>query len=725
MAKLLIRLLYHLRVFGLTNLPKGGAVVVSNHMTYLDVVFLSLALRRKIRFIASDTLHKSNRFRWLLWMSKIELVPPTKTRSFFQKNIEHLKQGGLLGVFPEGQISNTGNLMALRPGFETIAREAGVPVVPVCMDNLWHTLFSSYRRREYRRKPISFSRTQVSVNVGHPIPPKKASVARVRQAMLDLGSYGFNQRPELKGHIGYYVFNSLASRPLREHIFDYTADRRVLKSGLVLALSLILARTVRREVKGKRVGIVMPPGIGGTLANLAVVFAGKVPVNLNFTAGPTAIESCYKRGKIDVCLTASALQKKIPNFPWPKKVIDVVDVLKATNKKSIILKFVQIILVPNFLLRLIYRIPKHGDKQEAGLLFTSGSDGEPKGVPLSHRNIMGNVLQIDAVDLLNKRDTTVMCCLPIFHSFGFTVTLWYTLIRGLRMVTLPSPLEPKKIANCIEAEKVTTLIGTRTFFKPYLRRVEPEKLATLDLVVAGAEKVTPELFGQWKDRFGSEIFEGYGLTETTPVVSVNLKDPKGIDREATPQVAYRRGAVGRMLPGLTARIKDPDTDEECSLFEPGMLYLKGANVFQGYLADPERNAAVLQDGWFRTGDIGRFDEDGFLYIEGRQSRFSKIGGEMVPHGTVEDKVVELYGLQEEETARVAITARFDDAKGEALVLLTTLEMDLSDLKQRLTAEGFPNLWIPRIVKSVEEIPVLASGKIDLKGCQALAALEDE
>lgn len=208
------------------------------------------------------------------------------------------------------------------------------------------------------------------------------------------------------------------------------------------------------------------------------------------------------------------------------------------------------------------------------------------------------------------------------------------------------------------------------------------------------------------------------------MVSVNLKDPLAIDHEATPQIAYRRGSVGRMLPGLTARIKDPDTDEERSLFEPGMLYLKGANVFHGYLADPERNAEVLQDGWFRTGDIGRFDEDGFLYIEGRQSRFSKIGGEMVPHGTVEDRIVEMYGLQEEETARVAITARFDDAKGEALVLLTTIDIDMNELKQRLTDTGFPNLWIPRIVKSVEEIPVLASGKIDLKGCQALAAMDD-
>ena len=314
-----------------------------------------------------------------------------------------------------------------------------------------------------------------------------------------------------------------------------------------------------------------------------------------------------------------------------------------------------------------------------------------------------------------------MCCLPIFHSFGYTVTLWYPLIRRLKMVTIPSPLEQKKIADAIEAEKVTVFIGTRTFFKPYVKRIQAEKMKSLDLVVAGAEKVTPEFFDLWRDKFGSEIFEGYGITETSPVASVNLKNPPQIDKEAAPQVAYRRGSVGRLFPGITARIKDPDTGQVRSLFEPGMLYLKGGNIFEGYLDDPARNREVLKDGWFKTGDLARFDEDGFLYIEGRESRFSKIGGEMVPHETIETKIIDVLGLKEEELLPLVVSARPDDNKGEVLVLLSVIDIDAEALRIKLTEEGYPNLWIPRIVKRVKEIPVLASGKLDLKACQAMAS----
>ena len=233
--------------------------------------------------------------------------------------------------------------------------------------------------------------------------------------------------------------------------------------------------------------------------------------------------------------------------------------------------------------------------------------------------------------------------------------------------------------------------------------------------------VTPDLFDLWQDKFGSEIFEGYGLTETSPVVSVNIKNPPQPDDESLPQIAYQRGSAGRMIPGITARIKDPDTGEDRSLFEPGMLYLKGSNIFSGYLDDPKRNAEILKDGWFKTGDLARFDEDGFLHIEGRQSRFSKIGGEMVPHETIETMIINVLELKEEEMVPIVVTSRPDDAKGEALVLLATVSIDEDSLRRQLTEGGLPNLWIPRIIKQVQEIPILASGKIDLKGCQTLAA----
>ena len=689
-------------------------------MTYLDVVFLTIATRRKIRFIASDTLHKTNRLRWLLRLSSIELIPPAKTRSFFENNIEHLKYGGLLGIFLEGQISRTGSLMALKPGFDAIARESGIAVIPVFMDNLWQTRFSFFSAEgmHFKKKPL---RMVINIGIGKPLAPDTISLSRVRESLLDLSEACFQRRKELEGHIADYCFRGMARNPFFEQLVDYTTGRKSLKSGIILALALLVSKYVRANIPAERVGIVLPPGIAGTVANLGVLFAGKIPVNLNFTAGAAAIQSSYRKGEIDTVITADALKKKIPNFPWPEDTVDIVPILQGFDKKAILLRYLLIIVVPSALMVRFCGIPRYGDDEEAGLLFTSGSSGEPKGVPLSHRNILSNVLQIDEIALLSKDDTSLMCCLPIFHSFGYTVTLWYPLIRRLKMVTIPSPLEQKKIADAIEAEKVTVFIGTRTFFKPYVKRIQAEKMKSLDLVVAGAEKVTPEFFDLWRDKFGSEIFEGYGITETSPVASVNLKNPPQIDKEAAPQVAYRRGSVGRLFPGITARIKDPDTGQERSLFEPGMLYLKGGNIFEGYLDDPARNREVLKDGWFKTGDLARFDEDGFLYIEGRESRFSKIGGEMVPHETIETKIIDVLGLKEEELLPLVVSARPDDNKGEVLVLLSVIDIDAEALRIKLTEEGYPNLWIPRIVKRVKEIPVLASGKLDLKACQAMAS----
>ncbi len=220
-------------------------------------------------------------------------------------------------------------------------------------------------------------------------------------------------------------------------------------------------------------------------------------------------------------------------------------------------------------------------------------------------------------------------------------------------------------------------------------------------------------------RFGKPVQQGYGLTETSPVVSFNLPDPKKSRPEDTVQPASRFGSAGKLAPGMAAQIRDPDTGAVLSLHETGMLWLRGPNIFEGYLDDPVRTAAVIQDGWFKTGDLGRFDEDGFLFIEGRLSRFSKIGGEMVPHETVETKIREVLKIAPDDHC-IAVTGIPDEAKGEALVLLSTIEIDPTALRTALSAIGIPNLWIPKRILRVEAIPTLASGKLDLKACRELA-----
>jgi acyl-[acyl-carrier-protein]-phospholipid O-acyltransferase/long-chain-fatty-acid--[acyl-carrier-protein] ligase len=243
----------------------------------------------------------------------------------------------------------------------------------------------------------------------------------------------------------------------------------------------------------------------------------------------------------------------------------------------------------------------------------------------------------------------------------------------------------------------------------------------LRLIITGAEKLPLDLASHFEKRFDKKVFEGYGLTETAPVVSVNLPNPEPPKPGEHVQPSCRLGSVGRLAPGIAAEIRNPETDQKLSLYDSGMLWLRGVNIFEGYLHDPKRTAEILRDGWLKTGDVGRFDEDGFLYIEGRLSRFSKIGGEMVPHEAIENKIIELMGLSGRDERPIAIVGVQDETKGEALVLLSAIDIDVADLRKKLQEAGVPNLWIPKQIQRVEAIPVLASGKLDLKKCQALAA----
>src|ERR1044071_1530626 len=334
------------------------------------------------------------------------------------------------------------------------------------------------------------------------------------------------------------------------------------------------------------------------------------------------------------------------------------------------------VVAPAGVLARVLNLPRTGDRTEAVLLFTSGSSGKPKGVPLTHRNILANISQF-AVMLDAKRDDVMLASLPFFHSFGCTVTLWYPLIEGVRTASYPNPLEAGNIARIVERHAVTVMLATPTFLRAYLRKAEPPQLRSLRLLITGAEKLPNELAEVFEKRFQKEVLQGYGLTETSPVVSVNLPEPKATKPGQSIQPSNRLGSAGKLLPGIAAEIRDPGTNCKKSLHETGMLWLRGPNIFEGYLDSPEQTAEVLEDSWLKTGDIGRFDEDGFLYVEGRLSRFSKIGGEMVPHETIEQKIISILSADEHSVRMIAVVGVMDAAKGEALVLLSTIDLDLS------------------------------------------------
>jgi acyl-[acyl-carrier-protein]-phospholipid O-acyltransferase / long-chain-fatty-acid--[acyl-carrier-protein] ligase len=719
-AVLIARCLYAVRSRGAEHLPSGGALVLANHLSYVDVVVLQLACPRPLRFIGHEYLARESWFFRLAYrLAGTITISKGNALVTVRRVTEALRRGELVCLFPEGAISRTGQLMRLQRGYEIMARQAGVPVVPVAHDGLWGSVFS-FSGNKYLFKSPRLMRTHVFVAWGRPIPPEEADAQRVRREMLDLGCDAFDARPQLGRHLGREIVRALARRPWRLEFIDRTADRRPLKAGQILAASAALARHLQRTVPERRVGIVLPPGAGATIANLAVICAGKIPVNLNFTAGRAAIEASLRLGEIQTVLSADAVREKVKDFPWPERTLDLKKEMAAMGgKKAVLPWLLGAWLLPNQLFANLLRLPKRGDREEAGLLFTSGSSGEPKGVVLTHRNILANCWQISSLSILP--DTAViLACLPIFHSFGFTVTLWYPMLRGCRVVSVPSPLDTRKVVDAIREEEVTVMVGAPTFLRPLLKRATSADLRSLNLVVSGAEKMPMDLYDGFRQQFHLQIMQGYGLTETTPVTNVNQPDPPVPTSTAEPQPGKRLGSVGRMLPGLTARIMDPDTKQILPATNPGIVLFRGANVFGGYLKDSAKTEAAFHDGWFVTGDLGRFDEDGFLFIEGRLTRFSKIGGEMIPHGTIEQRIVEAFDLDQTAGYAIAVVGVPDPTKGEALVLLTTLPLEPDELRDRLVEQGLPNLWVPRIVKRVPEIPVLGTGKLDLKGCKQLA-----
>ena len=710
-------LIYRVTATGVEHLPAGGFLLLPNHISFVDAIVLLLASPRKIRFIIDDAYYRHPILSPFLRLAGCIPITPRRAKEAMRAAADLIRAGEIVCLFPEGQLSRSGSLLRLRRGYELIARQAEAPVVPVWMDELWGSIFSFKGGRFFAKWPKQLP-YPVAVAFGRPLSPEQADIATVREELLKLGEMCYSNRAVLREHLAYACLRGLKRSPFGTAIID-GLDHSTLSRGKLLGVATALARHLRQRCPEPRIGIVLPPGKAGVLANVAVMLAGKVPVNLNFTSSTEAIRSAQTQAGLRTIISARPMAKKIENFPWTPETLHLDEVLPAM-KPAIMAWWLVSLITPARLLAALLHVPRVGDRNEAILLFTSGSSGMPKGVPLTHRNILGNVSQFSMM-LASRPDDLVVASLPFFHSFGCTVTLWFPMIEGVKIVTYPSPLEAAKIAALVERYKATIMFATPTFLRAYLRKAEPPQLRSLRLLITGAEKLQTDVANAFQERFGMPVYEGYGLTETSPVVSVNLPDPAPPKDGVSVQPSSRLGSTGKMAPGIAAEIRDPESGEKLTLHETGMLWLRGPNIFDGYLNDPERNAEVLHDGWFKSGDLGRFDEDGFLFIEGRLSRFSKMGGEMVPHELVEQKILSALKLDAQAERLIAVMGVSDEAKGEALVLLSSIDIDSQQLRAALRAAEVPNLWVPRTIRRVEEIPVLASGKLDLGKCKELAA----
>ena len=718
LAVFLSRLLYRTEVKGAENLPQtGGILLVCNHVSYADALLLGVSSPRPVRFLAFDGLFRAPLLGAILRLAGSIPVSPRRPKEAMIRAAEYLKAGEVVCIFPEGELTRTGEMMGFKRGFELIARKAVVPVVPVHLDSLWGSIFSFSGGRFFWKWPGEWPR-RVRVSFGMPLP-SEVSDEEARQAVLGLGEAAFRERSELRENLGHAALRRLAATPWKTLVIDCTKAPVAMSCGKILAAALVLASLWKKTVRGRRVGIALPPGRGAIIANLALVFAGKVPVNLNLTVSREAAEASLPLAGIEEIVTAGPIRTLFPKYPWLAATRDLAADLGGLSKVRLAAALLAIWILPARWLARAFAVASEGGDREALLLFTSGSSGDPKGVPLTHANILANVTQVFITELVTSEDR-ILGCLPLFHSFGSTFTLWTPLLCDVGLVTTPSPLDAVKVGAAVAAGKATLLLGTPTFLRAYARKVAPAEFASLRLAVAGAEKLPADLATLYREKYQVEIIEGYGLTETSPVLAANLPNPRRGFAAESEQIAHREGSVGRLFPGIAYRFADPETGRSIEALQAGLLQVKGANVFGGYLHDPAKTDEVLRNDWFTTGDLARVDGDGFLFIEGRLSRFAKIGGEMVPLAKIEETAIRTLGLTAEQGPAAALIALPHPTKGEELIFLSVEPVEKELLRRKLAEEGLSNLWIPRKTLQIARIPLLGTGKIDWRGCVSLA-----
>ncbi|HET7871537.1 MAG TPA: AMP-binding protein [Terriglobales bacterium] len=709
---------YRVKVLGTGNLPsEGGALLVPNHMSFMDVLLLLAASPRPIRFLMFQEIYDLWLIRPFARMMRAipvsgELRPRDKIRSLRIAG-DAVRQGELVCVFAESEISRTGQMLPFRRGLERIMKGVAAPIIPVNLHGVWGSIFSFERNRFVWKVPRRVP-YPVTVSFGKPLPPH-TSAADVRRAVQDLGTAAFEADKNPRRTLDRALVRSARRYPRRLAMAD--ARTPGMNFGSMLMKTIYVARRLRPFWQNQpMVGILLPPSVGGALTNHAATLLGLVPVNLNYTSSNEVIAACARQCNLQTVVTSKAFVEKMPNIEVPARALFLEDVLAAPKTAEKIVALLIAWLLPFALLkRALGATTAHTD-DVASLIFSSGSTGDPKGVMLTHNNITANIRQMTQVFTLDEHDR-ILGILPFFHAFGFTVGLWLPAVHSVGVVFHPNPLDAQVIGELTEKYRITFLISTPSFLQAYMRRCTPQQFSSLETVLAGAEKLPDRVAVAFEQTYGIKPLEGYGCTECSPVVAVNVHDYRA---PGFRQIGARRGTIGRPLPGVSVRIVDPDTFAPVPPKQNGMLLVRGPNLMQGYLNRPDKTRDAMHDGWYVTGDIGSVDDDGFITITDRLSRFSKIGGEMVPHIKVEETLHDLAGFTEQV---LVVAALPDPRKGERLIVLHTLDdQRLSVVLDRLPESDLPPLWRPRKDQfyRVEALPYLGTGKLDMRAMKMRA-----
>jgi acyl-[acyl-carrier-protein]-phospholipid O-acyltransferase / long-chain-fatty-acid--[acyl-carrier-protein] ligase len=494
-----------------------------------------------------------------------------------------------------------------------------------------------------------------------------------------------------------------------------------LTGGALIARALVLRRLLRRFVlapEEQYVGILLPPTCAAVATNVALTLDRRITVNLNYTLTSELLNDCIRQTGIRHVLTSPRFMERM-NYALDAEVLYLEDLRdKPTPIDKLIGAFQGYGLPLAVLLRML-RLNNVADDDILTVVYTSGSTGRPKGAVLSFDNVSSNVSAVDEI-LRVRRDDILLGVLPFFHSFGYTITLWALLTLDLEAVYHVNPLEAQIVGKLCREHKATILLATPMFLRTYLQRCAPEDFASLEVVVTGGERLPIQVSDAFEAKFGIRPVEGYGATETSPLIAANIPPSRALNRTGP---TAREGTVGLAAPGVRVKVTDLDTGRDLGPGEEGMLQVTGPNVMQGYLGQPEATAAVICDRWYQTGDVVRMDDEGFITIVGRESRFAKIAGEKVPHGRIEEALTELVGVDDNGGLKAVVTSIPDPVKGERLVVVhTEISQSPRELQQGLAQMGLPNLYIPSTDSyvKVDVLPILGTGKYDLKAIRQIA-----
>ncbi|GIT99673.1 acyl-[ACP]--phospholipid O-acyltransferase [Sulfurovum sp. TSL6] len=721
MVRMIIGFKYTLHVDGLNHIKVDkGILLLGNHISFLDWAVLQMAYPKQIRFVMERSYYEKWYLKPFLKFFGVIPISSRGSKSALVKVTEALNRGETVALFPEGHLSRNGHLSTFQRGFEMATKEVeDAVIIPFYLRGLWEDNFSyaSNKMKRNKSKDISVSFAE-AIDI-------HSTASEVKKSVFDLSVQSWKHYAESLPVLQKAWIRSAKNVGSKLCMADSTGIE--LSGERFITATLMMASSLRSKLKGSQnIGVLLPTSAGGSMGNMALLSLGKTIVNLNYSAGQESLLHALKIADITKIVASKQFITKLKakGFDMTEvlkniEVIYLEDIKEHINKTQSLLMWIVVKTLPAWLLSPLF-IKNAELDDTAAILFSSGSEGTPKGIALSHRNIMGNIKQ--TATLLNPTDSDVMLgTLPIFHSFGLTVTTLLPLIEGIPVASHPDPTDGFGIGKMAAKYEATILLATATFLRLYTRnrKLTPLMFKNIRMVVAGAEKLPNEIRDEFKKKFGLDIYEGYGATETTPVASVNMPDVLMLD-SWKPQVGQKIGTVGLPLPGSTFRIVDPESFETLKTGEEGMILIGGTQIMKGYIGDPEKTDSVIKeiDGirWYVTGDKGRLDEDGFLTIVDRYSRFAKVAGEMVSLGLVEGEIAKVL----RENDQIAIAALPDAKKGEKLVLLLEGEIELDELKEKIKNIEMNPLFVPSEYFKVDELPKLGTGKADFKGAKRLA-----